>query len=888
MENKFFEKGCVTIDGRLDDPIWESVEAQGSFTMTRYHGNGENKPSPQETYFKMIRCEDRIYIGVYCEECDMEYVRSTCNLYGTWITDSLEFWFAPSGNDFATYQFAVTFSGVTATNFYSERGTIQPDRYAPDWKSAVYHGENFWSAEVEIPLTAFYMTPNDIWTDKWLMNVGRARSYRCDGYQRHFLSWSKLQIGFNEAHNYNTVGGFPMRPVSDDIRIVSAITEIEKEDEKGFHGSMIVKTLNAVDGEFEFVSDFSEPATVSLKAGANEFKVPCCVPECGRPKTGLCLKRICDGKEFKRYYPMRVTFEPIQLKFTLPEFRTNFYPGQDYSKIVGTAIAAKPVTLHLEGPGIEPQTIHPDAEGNFVFETPNFEVGEAKLTVSNEDKTIVKTMRRLAPTGHTMTWISGGNLIIDGEPTFSRHYYATYYAGGEAFKKHFDNTEMYITKKTDDQEGMLQPDGFLRDIGDKSNAETHEDIVPSQLAFDYVDQLIENNKDRDFTHYYLSDEPECRNVSPIYLQHLYEYIREKDPYHVIHVVSTACDTLLNCADWFATHPYIDPYDREDGVRIHHRPFNTMGKYVDDIALLNRPDKCVGFLPTCFGGLKFHKNPYPTFEEYVGHTWAGIMHGAKTLEPYAYHDLNDRASIYEGSRYIFSSIIALEDILLFAKRTTLLRTQEVDCVLYEHGDEQMFVLVNMTKDPQKVTIDGLKGEWYNFRHEGMITGNSFDLKPMEVVIGTSKVRDEGLATYEEIEKLINEKEHERVSRGNLLFERHDDIECTGTVPVDCRKLVDGVPTNFGWLCAEKGEKFAELDLTKVAPKFTKVAVHGYNIADMDIKLRFNGELVAPEVTEKQTEEYTTTFLLKDAVAPDALRLEFHAEEFVELYEIEVFA
>ncbi len=146
MENKFFEKGCVTIDGRLDDPIWDSVEAQGGFTMTRYHGNGENKPSPQETYFKMIRCEDRIYIGVYCEEPDMDHVRRTCNMFGTWVTDSLEFWFAPSGNDFSTYQFAITFSGVTAANFYSERGTIRPDRFAPDWKGAVDHGENFWSA----------------------------------------------------------------------------------------------------------------------------------------------------------------------------------------------------------------------------------------------------------------------------------------------------------------------------------------------------------------------------------------------------------------------------------------------------------------------------------------------------------------------------------------------------------------------------------------------------------------------------------------------------------------------------------------------------------------------------------------------------------------------
>ena len=137
MEKKLFKGGCITIDGRMDEPIWDSVEAHGGFTTTRYQGKGENKPDEVETYFKIIPCEDRIYVGVYCEERDMEYVKSTCSLYGTWITDNLELWFAPSGNDFSTYQFAVTFSGATAANFYSERATIQPDRFAPEWYSAV-------------------------------------------------------------------------------------------------------------------------------------------------------------------------------------------------------------------------------------------------------------------------------------------------------------------------------------------------------------------------------------------------------------------------------------------------------------------------------------------------------------------------------------------------------------------------------------------------------------------------------------------------------------------------------------------------------------------------------------------------------------------------------
>jgi len=43
---------------------------------------------------------------------------------------------------------------------------------------------------------------------------------------------------------------------------------------------------------------------------------------------------------------------------------------------------------------------------------------------------------------------------------------------------------------------------------------------------------------------------------------------------------------------------------------------------------------------------------------------------------------------------------------------------------------------------------------------------------------------------------------------------------------------------------------------------------------------------PEIAEVQTEEFATTFILKEKIAPEALRLEFKNRR-VELYEIEVF-
>ena len=93
-------------------------------------------------------------------------------------------------------------------------------------------------------------------------------------------------------------------------------------------------------------------------------------------------------------------------------------------------------------------------------------------------------------------------------------------------------------------------------------------------------------------------------------------------------------------------------------------------------------------------------------------------------------------------------------------------------------------------------------------------------------------------------------------------------------------------NYAWDQRRGEDKFYEIDITKVKPAFNQVVISGKNIDNMDIRVRMNGMMFAPEITQVQTEEYKKTFLLKDVITPDALRMEFH-RDLVELYEIEVF-
>lgn len=878
MENKLYSKDCVTLDGRMDEPAWESAKTYTGFQRL---GTKDVVADELQTYFKILPCEDRIYIGVKCMEPNIEQLKASVG--GSFAADSVELFLSPSGNAYDFYQFLISSKGAKISIYYEEAGVIKPDPYAPEWKYATYIGDDYWSAEIEMPFTAFYMTSQDRWSDKWLVNIARTHD-NAAGVRIH-TTWSYLEGGFRKPHMFNSVAGFPIRDPKDEVSITSVMTEIHKDTDEGYFGTMKVIAKTAFAGKFVFSSDHGETAEVELKAGVNEFSVPCFFKELTRYKVALSLTRVEDGKEFKRYYPVMVTYEPIVVKFTLPEYRNNFYPGQDTSRIAGRVIAALPVTLKLEGPGIEATNITPDAEGNFAFDTPNFQIGDAILTATTAERAITIKIRNLPPTERMMTWISGGNLIVNGKPTLRRNMYAEYYMGGEAFKRKYDADDLHQTLELVRQEGWLEPARVIKGA-EAPGGEAIKDAPPSEEMLACVDKVIEANKNKDFAYYYLTDEPECRGVSGIYLKHLYNYIAEKDPYHVILSGSRNCRELVDIADWFETHPYINAYTDAEGNRIYARKIATMGKFVDSITDLNRPDKCIGFLPTCFAAMKGKKDPYPTFDEYICHTWAAMIHGGKTLWPYAYHDLNDCANMYEGTRYIFSSFEALEEMVLLAKRKFLLKTPEVEAVTYELGGERMFVAVNLTGEPQKITLDGLEGTWHVFRHNRTVTGNTFELKPVEVLIGTTEIKDAGLPTYQEVAALIDELEYKRTHGGSLLFDRREDITITSSGTTGwSRKLFDGVPDNLGWTQTGDAEKFVELDLTKVKPTFTKVVVNGWHIEDMRLLLK-KGEEVFEPVAEVQTEEFCKTYILQEAICPDALRLEMFQKK-VELYEISVF-
>ena len=197
MEQKFFSKDCIILDGRMDEAAWNAVEEHTGFRQIKKQG-GELAPEMEQTIFKIIPCEDRIYVGFVCMEPDVQQVVASHPNRPIWMGDRVELFLITNEANFDFYQFVVTFSGQMISNYYIEGGNTKPDPYAPDWKSAVYVGDDYWSVEMEIPLTAFYMTPNDRWRKDWRANVIRCRSYDIKNIQVYQNCWAECDRSFWE------------------------------------------------------------------------------------------------------------------------------------------------------------------------------------------------------------------------------------------------------------------------------------------------------------------------------------------------------------------------------------------------------------------------------------------------------------------------------------------------------------------------------------------------------------------------------------------------------------------------------------------------------------------------------------------------------------------
>ena len=871
------------LDGRLDDAVWAQADWESGFQ--RFNTVKKSRVPSAQTEFAILADADNLYLGARAHHPKMDGLKSLGS-QPIWEAEAVEFYFVPDGGTFEYYQFLLTYQGMSYAQFYSEGGNIKPDPYGPKWEMKVSDAEGGWTVEARIPLSAFYMTRGDAWGRDWKVNV--ARSYREPG-KFDFNCWIDGK-GYADLKNFRTISGFPMRKAVEDIWVKSVVPTVRGPKDGALEGSLKLGIYSAEAGEATVTTSFSKPVKAVLpRRGVVEVEVQASFPENGRLRPEVSVVR--PSGRCERVYPVVIDYRPIRLKLASPAYRGNFYPGQDSDRVAGSVMvaAAGKASVVLEGPGFgrREQTL-PDRGGEFSFDTKGFAEGAATLTVTAGTNTLTRTIRKLAPftDGRHMSWVENGCLVVDGKPVLRRNMYAEYYMGGEAFKRKYDADDLHQTKWLTCI-GTLEPMRLIRGIEQR---EATRDVRPCDEIFAKVDAVIEQGLGKSKgSYYYISDEPECRGLSPVYLKHIYDYVCEKDPYHVVLTCSRAGERYIDCADWFETHPYINAHYDQTGKRVYGRAFNELGDYISAFNPERHSDKVVGGTATCFS---YSSGTYPTFTEYIANAWCEFLRGARSLFPYAYHDLGDRASLYEGTRYLFSSAEALEPLLLHGVRKTLAKTSEYEAALWTlPNGARMFAIQNFTTGSLEASVPGLSGSFREFRGKrkfdlSAVRPSTFVLKPLESLVATTKAYDEGLPTFAETQAKIDALENERLGRPNQLLGRHQDIEVTTSTPGGGgRKMFDGTRDVIAWGDAWGKDKFYEMAFPSFVPEFSEMSVYGFNIEGMRVKVREGGEWkeLAPVSTEKG--EFSLRYVFDRKYSTVKLRLEFPKNK-VELYEIEL--
>ncbi len=191
--------GPVTLDGRLQEPFWEKIPEASSFNIL-----GRRTVPALKTSFKVAYTDQFILFGVFCADSEMDKLRTVAEYRDdsqVCSDDSIELFLQPDNGYY--YQFAVN----AAAFIYDGRRPSRLDISAKEmkdgllwdgaWEAMVFHGPDFWSAELRIPFATLDLA--NAGDAPWRINVGRTES------RLGYSSWAPVQKGFHDLAAYGTL-----------------------------------------------------------------------------------------------------------------------------------------------------------------------------------------------------------------------------------------------------------------------------------------------------------------------------------------------------------------------------------------------------------------------------------------------------------------------------------------------------------------------------------------------------------------------------------------------------------------------------------------------------------------------------------------------------------
>lgn len=901
----------ITIDGKLDEAAWAGASSQSNFVFPRSQKGQPGAP----TEFKVMTDDDAVYFGIICKEPLMSKLSANegipRNGMGVYYDDCIEIFLDPTGKRINYYHFSLSAANVQISWYMIEGGNTSGGYFDPVWKSAVFKGPDFWSAEIRIPLLAFYRTPASEFSSNWVLNVARERKPVIEN-----STWAQVDNGFHDIKNYGNISGMPLKKASDNIAV--SIPEWGKisTDGSGYTGDLQlqIEVDKAAAGQYrlEVVSDKIEPdkTVIDLHPGLNKSLIPGLkLKKLGEVILKLKLVSLTDGRDgFDAYLKTSVEWTPLKVSFKQPFYGKCFFPDQKSDKISGVVAINLPeasgikriLRINAAGAGLNQQLELPADKSSVAFEIDSsgiktdgavvltFELLESGRKIAKDTAAI----RRLAQTGHPMLRIDEfQRLLVNGKPLFLIGWYGLgNYMVTPAFLEKYPTPQAKCPAVNLPFDWInLEPERLCPDL----KAEIHEDVIPSRKMFDAVKRTIDASRNKDFWLYYLSDEPECRGISPVYLKHLYDYIKELDPYHPVMIISRDPVSSVKACDVINPHPYLQPRFTPDFKRNLHSTIKQHEMWKLTGPLVKDQPKVFMMCPQTFTySFMDRYAANPVFEELNPMFWSGVVHGANGITPFIYCAYPETPSMELGTEFLFESMSALSELIIAPVPPLDLKVESssgnVDVRAKQDNGNLLLIAVNPENVPATVSISGeglaKSGELYNFRESGKtkIENGKLELKlaPLEVRIFTTQKMDDKLISLEQLKKNIAAKEQALAKPGNILYQRGRDIELNYSKSADFatavqESLTDGITDLYSWREVPNSRKenpFFEMQFPSFVPKFSRIVVHGQNLDGTIVKIWKSGEWKTLTPVNVKTGKYLLDYTFDTTYTTVKVRLE----------------
>ena len=181
------------VDGKLDDAVWKNVKPM---KIQYAKDNGEILKVKANVY--LARHKGDFYIGFYCEEPLMNKNEDSGRRPDSkvWEENCVDIFFAPAGKK-GVYQLAFNSLG-TARTF---RKDSKDGKWEPKAVVRTFHGKDFWSAEVKLPISSM-TDAKDFIGDIWGMNFCRVRRTVNPG---EYSCWSPTFGDFNRPERFGGI-----------------------------------------------------------------------------------------------------------------------------------------------------------------------------------------------------------------------------------------------------------------------------------------------------------------------------------------------------------------------------------------------------------------------------------------------------------------------------------------------------------------------------------------------------------------------------------------------------------------------------------------------------------------------------------------------------------